>query len=164
MVIGTTGWHDRIDDVRQIVEESGIGLVYASNFSLGVNLFYRLIETAGHLFHSFDQYGPYILEAHHQFKKDAPSGTAYVIRDLLQKDYQEADIPISSIRAGYIPGTHSVGFDSSVDSIKLTHSARSREGFVMGALLAIKWISKHSGFYEFKDILNELIKEGGSPE
>ncbi len=156
IVIGTTGWHSRLEEARKIVESSDIGLVYGSNFSLGVNLFYQIVERAAQLFSAFDGYDPFIEEAHHKFKKDAPSGTALVLQKTLAKVYGERPVPVTSVRAGYIPGTHAVSFDSAVDTIRLAHTARSREGFAEGALLAAKWIAGRKGFYEFREMLNFL--------
>jgi len=162
LVIGTTGWHHQLDEARQIVEDSGIGLVYGSNFSLGVNLFYQIIKRAAPLFSAFESYDPFIEESHHKFKKDAPSGTALVLQKILAKEFGERPVPVTSVRAGYIPGTHAVSFDSAVDTIRLEHTARSREGFAEGALLAAKWIAGRKGFYEFREVLEErlLMKEG----
>jgi 4-hydroxy-tetrahydrodipicolinate reductase len=157
LVIGTTGWHGQLDEARKIVENSNIGLVYGSNFSLGVNLFYQIVERAAQLFSAFDGYDPFIAESHHKFKKDAPSGTALVLQKLLAKAYGEKPLPVTSVRAGYIPGTHSVSFDSAVDTIRLEHIARSREGFAEGALLAAKWIAGRKGFYEFREVLETLV-------
>jgi 4-hydroxy-tetrahydrodipicolinate reductase len=162
LVIGTTGWHNRLEEARKIIESSNIGLVYGSNFSLGVNLFYQIVERAAQLFSAFDGYDPFIEESHHKFKKDAPSGTGLVLQKILAKEFGERPIPVTSVRAGYIPGTHAVSFDSTVDSIRLEHTARSREGFAEGALLAAKWIAGRKGFYEFQEVLEErlMMKEG----
>jgi len=155
IVIGTTGWHNQLDEAKKIVESGNIGLVYGSNFSLGVNLFYQIVERAAQLFSSFDNYDPFLEESHHKFKKDAPSGTALVLQKILAKTYNERPIPVTSVRAGYVPGTHAVSFDSAVDTIRLEHTARNREGFAEGALLAAKWIVGRKGFYEFREILEE---------
>jgi 4-hydroxy-tetrahydrodipicolinate reductase len=162
LVIGTTGWHNQIEEARKIVESSNIGMVYGSNFSLGVNLFYQIVAHAAQLFSAFDSYDPFIEEAHHKFKKDAPSGTALVLQKVLANEYGERQIPVTSARAGYIPGMHTVSFDSAVDTIRLEHTARSREGFAEGALLAAKWIAGRKGFYEFREVLEERLrmKEG----
>lgn len=156
MVVGTTGWYAHLDEVRQIVSNHGIGLVYGPNFSIGMNLFFRLIEHAGHLFHRFTEFDPFIEEAHHKFKKDAPSGTAVTLRGILQASYSDRSVPITSVRAGYIPGTHTVSFDSEVETVTLTHVARSREGFAEGALKAARWIVGKKGLYEFRQIVEEL--------
>lgn len=156
VVVGTTGWYDCIPDVRSLVEESGIGLIYGSNFSIGVNLMFKLVERAAELFKAFDMYDPFIEEAHHKFKKDAPSGTAISLRKIVERQYDE-DVPTASTRAGYIPGTHTVGFDSEVDTLTITHTARSRAGFAEGAIVAAKWIENRQGFFEFPEIFGNQL-------
>lgn len=158
MVIGTTGWQDSLSEVEKIVKNHDIGVVYGSNFSLGVNLLYKISEYACRLFSAFENYDPYIEESHHKMKKDAPSGTALVIKDLVQKHYPDQDLPVSSTRAGYIPGIHSLNFDSVVDSIKITHTARSRMGLAEGAIMAVKWIQGKKGIFAFQDVLDEIIR------
>src|SRR6266404_7404458 len=157
MVVGTTGWHDRIDEARRLVEESGIGLVYGSNFSVGVNLMFKITQYAAELFSRFPSHDPFIEEAHHKFKKDAPSGTAVFLKRIVESQYK-CEVPTSSTRAGYIPGTHVVGFDSEADTLTLVHTARSRAGFVEGALLAARWIAGRKGFYEFSEIIEEHLR------
>jgi len=156
MVIGTTGWHHHIEEARRIVERSNIGLVYAANFSIGVHLFYKIIGRAGELFRAFDSYDPFLVESHHKFKKDAPSGTAQVLKGILEDCYQDRALPVTSVRAGYVSGCHSVTFDSPVDTVRIEHMARSREGFAEGALLAAGWIAKRKGIFEFQDVVNSL--------
>jgi 4-hydroxy-tetrahydrodipicolinate reductase len=131
-------------------------LVYGANFSIGVNVFYRIVRQASQLFSAVEGYAPFIEEAHHSRKKDAPSGTALRLRDLMA-EHLGNNIPTSSTRAGFIPGTHHVGFDSEADQILLTHVARSREGFASGALVAAKWIKGRKGVFEFGDVINEII-------
>ncbi|MGD9899849.1 MAG: 4-hydroxy-tetrahydrodipicolinate reductase [Calditrichaceae bacterium] len=157
LVIGTTGWYDQENVVRDMVISGGIGVIYGSNFSLGVNLFFRVSEYAARLFSAFQSYDPYIEEAHHKMKKDAPSGTALVIKKLISGNYPDKEIPVSSVRSGYIPGTHSVSFDSAVDSVRLEHTARSRVGFAEGAILAAKWLKDKTGFYEFPDVVDSIL-------
>ena len=156
LVEGTTGWHSNLEDVRRHIERAGGALVYGANFSIGVNLFYRVVARAAELFSGFN-YAAFIEEAHHSRKRDAPSGTALRIRDILAKSY-DAEIPVASTRAGHIPGTHRVGFDSAADTITLTHTARSREGFAAGALVAARWIQGRQGVYEFSEALEEIVK------
>lgn len=156
LVIGTTGWHDRIDEVRGIVESAGIGVVQASNFSLGVNVFYRLAEQASKMLAAFD-YDPFIQDWHHRFKKDAPSGTALEVRRRMARHYGEREVPISCQRAGYVPSEHSVGFDSQADTIHIEHRARNRQGFAEGALLAAKWIAGRRGFHDFSDVMSDVL-------
>ncbi len=155
MVIGTTGWYDALPRVKTIVEKAGTGIVYASNFSIGVQLFFQIVEKAAGLLSSFNQYDPFIYESHHKMKKDAPSGTAGAIHAIL-KEFYNREIPVSSIRAGYIPGTHEVGFDSAVDTLVLKHVARNRQGFAQGAIQAAKWIRGHKGLYAFQDIIGNM--------
>jgi 4-hydroxy-tetrahydrodipicolinate reductase len=152
VVIGTTGWYDHLPTVRDIVESSGIGVVYGANFSIGVNLFFRIVKQAAELAAAHPEYDPYIWEMHHRHKKDAPSGTAVVLQRLLREAYGR-DIAAASVRAGEIPGTHEVGFDSEADTITLTHTARGRKGFALGALLAAKWIESRKGLHEFQEVL-----------
>jgi 4-hydroxy-tetrahydrodipicolinate reductase len=157
LVIGTTGWHDRLDEVREIVEASGIGAVRAANFSLGVNVFYLLVERAAQLLATVDGYDPYIHDWHHRFKLDSPSGTALEIRRRMARSYGEREVPISCQRAGYVPSVHQVGFDSAADTIHLEHRARSRQGLAEGALLAARWIAGRVGFHDFREVLVDLL-------
>src|SRR6185503_3686155 len=157
LVEGTTGWKDKESQARQIVAEHKSALVYGANFSIGVNLFYRLTEHAAKLFSAVEGYDPFIEEAHHNRKKDAPSGTALKLRDIMA-EHLAGDISTSSTRAGHIPGTHRVGFDSESDQVLLTHTARSRQGFASGALLAAHWISGRTGTFEFAELIDEILK------
>jgi 4-hydroxy-tetrahydrodipicolinate reductase len=159
LVEGTTGWKAHEAAARQIVTENGAALVYGANFSIGVNLFYHIVDRAAALFASVDGYAPFIEEAHHMRKRDAPSGTALQLRELMQKHLgpDAADIPTASTRAGYIPGTHRVGFDSEADQILLVHEARSRRGFASGALLAAHWIVGRTGVFQFSDVIEDIV-------
>lgn len=156
LVEGTTGWKEHEGTARKIVEENGAALVYGANFSIGVNLFYRIVDRAAALFASVDGYAPFIEEAHHMRKRDAPSGTALQLRESMQKQLG-GDIPTASTRAGYIPGTHRVGFDSEADQILLVHEARSRRGFASGALLAAQWVVGKTGVFQFSDVIEEIV-------
>jgi 4-hydroxy-tetrahydrodipicolinate reductase len=153
LVVGTTGWHNRLQEVRRIIESTGVGMVYAANFSIGVNLFYRLARAAGEIFSGFPIYDPYLTETHHKFKKDAPSGTALEIKRQVQSGFRSREIPVTSVRGGYIPGTHELGFDSEADTIILRHTARGRQGFAEGALHAARWVLGKKGFFSFTDVL-----------
>ncbi len=157
LVEGTTGWNDRLSEARRIIERQGGSLVYGANFSIGVNIFYRIVERAAALFAAVDGYAPFIEEAHHSRKRDAPSGTALRLREVMS-EHLGSEIPTSSTRAGYIPGTHRVGFDSEADQIRLTHEARSRQGFAAGALLAAHWIIGRTGVFEFSEVMEEILK------
>jgi 4-hydroxy-tetrahydrodipicolinate reductase len=152
-VVGTTGWHARLDEVKQWVAEHDAALVYGANFSIGVNLFYKIVRDAAELFAAYAEYDPFLVEAHHKFKKDAPSGTALVIADRIRESYGQRAPDAVSIRAGHIPGTHEVGFDSEADTITLTHTARGREGFAAGAVLAAEKIAGRRGVFEFPELL-----------
>jgi 4-hydroxy-tetrahydrodipicolinate reductase len=158
LVEGTTGWKEQEADARQIVQEHNGALVYGANFSVGVSVFYRIVSHAARLMAGLDQYEAFIEEAHHSRKRDAPSGTALKLKDLMAEQLG-GDVPIASTRAGYIPGTHRVGFDSIADQITLTHMARSREGFAAGALLAARWIIGRKGVYEFSDVIDEILNK-----
>jgi 4-hydroxy-tetrahydrodipicolinate reductase len=157
IVVGTTGWYDHVDEARRIVEQSEIGLVYSSNFSIGVNLMFRITRYAAALFSRFSLHDPFIEERHHKYKKDAPSGTAIFLKRELEEQYKR-DVPVASTRAGYIPGTHVVGFDSEADTLAITHIARSRAGFANGAIVAAKWIATRNGFFEFSAVIDEMLK------
>jgi 4-hydroxy-tetrahydrodipicolinate reductase len=157
LVEGTTGW-GHIEQAKGIVAQHDSALVYGANFSIGVNIFYRIVKQAAALFASVDQYSPFIEEAHHARKRDAPSGTALRLRELMS-EHLDSEIPTSSTRAGYIPGTHRVGFDSVADQIMLTHEARSRQGFAAGALLAAHWIVGKRGVYEFSEVIDEILSK-----
>ncbi|HMG32823.1 MAG TPA: dihydrodipicolinate reductase C-terminal domain-containing protein [Blastocatellia bacterium] len=157
MVVGTTGWYARLDEARSLVEQAGIGLVYGSNFSIGVNLMFRVSRYAAELFSRFDAYDPFVEEAHHRFKKDAPSGTAIFLKRDLDALYHR-DVTVASTRAGHIPGTHTVGFDSEADTLTITHTARSRAGFAEGALAAARWIRGKQGFFEFSTVIDQQLR------
>lgn len=153
-VVGTTGWNRDLETVREIVESSGVGLVYGANFSIGVNLFLGVVREAARLFATRPEYDAFLWEMHHRHKKDAPSGTALVLQKAVEAAYGRK-VEASSTRAGEVPGTHTVGFDSEADSITLTHTARSRKGFALGALEAAKWIEGRTGLHSFEEVLWE---------
>jgi 4-hydroxy-tetrahydrodipicolinate reductase len=153
VVVGTTGWHEHIERVRSVVERSGTGLVWSPNYSVGMNVFSRLVAEAARLLAAEQEYGAWAWEIHHATKKDAPSGTLLkLVSDMKTAGYARP-IDTGSNRAGKHPGTHEIGFDSSADTITLRHSARSREGFARGALKAARWIVGKKGFFEFSDVL-----------
>jgi 4-hydroxy-tetrahydrodipicolinate reductase len=156
LVEGTTGWKQHESIAKQLITEHSGAMVYGANFSIGVNLFYRIAQQAAALFSAVDGYAPFIEEAHHSRKRDAPSGTALKLRDYMSQ-HLGPDIPTSSTRAGYIPGTHRVGFDSEADQILLTHTARSRQGFANGALLAAHWIVGRTGVFEFSEVIESSL-------
>jgi 4-hydroxy-tetrahydrodipicolinate reductase len=153
MVIGTTGWADQMPRVSSAVEKHNTGLVWSPNFSIGVNVFFRLVREAARLLENEPQYGAWAWEIHHNTKKDAPSGTLLKLVEEMKNAGYAHPIDVSSSRAGAHPGTHEIGFDSAADTITLRHVARSREGFALGALRAGKWLVGKKGFYEFGDIV-----------
>lgn len=163
LVIGTTGWLNDLNTIRNIISENDGALVYGSNFSVGAQVFFRIAAKAAEMFQHLESYDAFIEEAHHKRKVDAPSGTALQLGRIVA-DHLGRDVPISSTRAGHIPGTHRIGFDSSADHITLSHVARSREGFALGALMAAKWIVGRKGVYEYAEIFDEILNEGGESE
>jgi 4-hydroxy-tetrahydrodipicolinate reductase len=158
LVEGTTGWNAEREAIENLVEAENGAFVFGANFSVGVNLFYRIADFAAALFAKFPDYEAFIEERHHSRKKDAPSGTALKLKDIVAKHIRD-DFSVAATRAGNIPGTHTVGFDSAADTIELTHTARSREGFASGAILAAEWIAGKRGFYEFTDVMDEILKK-----
>ena len=171
-VVGTTGWQDRLPAVTALVERHQGGLVWAANFSLGVNLFYRVVREAASLLARFPEYDPYILERHHRQKKDSPSGTARALAGILSASGSRRRQPethlegaiaddhfhVAAVRAGGIVGDHTVGFDSGGDEILLEHRARTRAGFAQGSVLAAEWIAGKSGVHEFAAALDDLAR------
>ncbi len=157
LVEGTTGWNAQKDEIRNLIESKNGAFVFGANFSVGVNLFYRIADFAAELFSKFEDYEVFIEEQHHSRKKDAPSGTALKLKEIVAKHITK-DFSVSSTRAGHIPGTHRVGFDGTADQILLEHLARSREGFASGAILAAEWIIGRKGFYEFADVMDEICQ------
>src|ERR1051325_620259 len=157
LVQGTTGWQRDEPDVRRIVEQGGGALIYGANFSIGVNLFCRLVAHAARLFRGVAGYDPFIEEAHHAGKRDAPSGTALALQAMLSRELGGRSVPVTSTRAGHIPGIHRVGLDSAADQVLLIHTARSRAGFAAGALLGARWIAGRRGMYAFADVLDDIL-------
>jgi len=152
VVVGTTGWLEQLEQVKQTVLQHDTGLVWSPNFSIGVNVFFRLVAEAARLLSAEPAYGSWAWEIHHSAKKDAPSGTLLKLVDEMEKAGYARNIDVGSNRAGSIPGTHEIGFDSAADTITLRHTARSREGFARGALKAAQWITGKKGFYEFSEL------------
>ncbi len=173
MVMATTGWYDRINEAKKIVDETGIGFIYSSNFSIGVNAYFRIVEEAAKLFDKVESYDVYGYELHHNQKADSPSGTARSVAEILSKNIRRKDkiqydkvdrkiepseLHFASIRAGWIPGTHVAGFDSEADTIEIKHVARNRGGFASGALMAAEWISGKKGFFTINDFMKDFFK------
>ncbi len=155
-VVGTTGWLEHLERVRGVVERSGIGLVWSPNYSVGVTAFLRIVAEAARVLAREGDYGAWAWEIHHAAKKDAPSGTLLKLVEEMKRSGYQRPIDLSASRAGAHPGTHEIGFDSPADTITLRHAARSREGFARGALRAARWVVGKKGFFEFREIVNEL--------
>lgn len=156
LVEGTTGWQANRAELGPLVKEADGALVYGANFSVGAHVFFCIAAAAAEFFQNLESYDVYIEEAHHKRKLDAPSGTAIKLGEIVA-NHLGRDVPISSTRAGHIPGTHRVGFDSRADHITLEHVARSREGFAEGALMAARWIVGRKGVYEFTEVFDEIL-------
>jgi 4-hydroxy-tetrahydrodipicolinate reductase len=154
-VVGTTGWFEQLPAVSQTIEHSGTGLLWAANFSVGMNLFFQAVAHAAALFANQREYEAWGWEIHHAAKKDSPSGTLRKLAYEMSAAGYHHPVSLSSNRAGAHPGTHEIGFDSAADTITLRHTARSREGFARGALEAARWIIGKKGVYEFREILGE---------
>ncbi len=153
MVVGTTGWYGDTERVRKMVEEAGTGFVFGANFSYGVNLFFQTVKAAAPaLTHDYDAH---ITEIHHIHKKDAPSGTAAKMQQILEAA-AGSRVEITSEREGEVTGTHILELNSAGDRIVLTHEAKSRRTFAEGAVLAAEWIVGKKGFYDFKDVFGEI--------
>jgi len=159
LVVGTTGWGEHLAAVRDAVERHGGGLLYGANFSVGVQVFYRLAEAAARLLAHETAYEAWAYEIHHSKKKDAPSGTLLQIKKVMEGAGYDRPIDVASNRAGAIPGTHQIGFDSEADTLLLEHRARNRSGFAHGALRAARWMIGRKGFYEFSQVWEDIVQE-----
>ncbi len=168
MVVGTTGWHQQIDQVRKLVKEHKVGFLHASNFSLGVNLFFQIVLDAAHLLDPYPEYDVSVHEVHHRGKADSPSGTALSLGSIILQNVKRKSgilhetprglvapeqLHVTSTRVGHVTGKHTVLFDSECDSIELVHTAQSRRGFALGALVAAEWLKGKKGFYTMKDVI-----------
>ena len=156
VVIGATGWSAYEADLRAQAARARLGVVASANFSIGVNLFQLVVAEAARLFQPHGEFGAWIHEAHHAAKRDAPSGTALMLRDTMAASY-DRPIDVSSTRAGFVPGIHTIGFDGPSDTIELTHTARDRRGFAAGALLAARWLQGRKGWFAMADVLSHRV-------
>ena len=153
VVQGTTGWTSQIPQIRAAIERADTGLVWSPNYSIGVHIFSRVVALAAKLMANEAEYEAWAWEIHHSAKKDSPSGTLLKLVAEMKQAGFNSRVDTSSSRAGKVPGTHEIGFDSAADTITLRHTARSREGFAVGAVKAAEWITGKKGFYEFAEIL-----------
>jgi 4-hydroxy-tetrahydrodipicolinate reductase len=157
LVVGTTGWQAREGELREAVARSAAGAVVAANFSLGANVLEAVSETTGRLLADAEAFGAFIHEAHHQAKKDAPSGTALALRRALERSGFPRPVDVSSTRAGFIPGTHTVGFDGPAETLELVHTVRDRATFAHGALAAARWVVGRKGWFTMRDVLGLTV-------
>jgi 4-hydroxy-tetrahydrodipicolinate reductase len=153
MVIGTTGWSSHEPELRRVVDETGVGVVVAPNFSAGVVIFQSLVARAAELLARQPDFGAFVHESHHKAKKDAPSGTAILLKRTMEDAGYTLPVDVASTRAGHMPGTHTVGFDGPAEAISLTHTARDRTAFARGALVAAQWVKGKRGWYTMHDVL-----------
>lgn len=159
IVLGTTGWQQHEAGLRRAVAGTGMGIVAAPNFATGVVIFESIVRFAAQRLAAQGDFGAWIHEAHHRMKKDAPSGTALLLKRAMEAGGYGRPIDMSSTRAGSIPGTHTIGFDGPSDSITLTHTARDRGAFARGALVAARWIQGRQGWFDMQDVLG--LRERG---
>jgi 4-hydroxy-tetrahydrodipicolinate reductase len=175
IVVGTTGWQDQLKNIEALVIKNQIGLIYASNFSLGVNIFFHLVKTATQMMDKFENYDAFIQEIHHKNKIDSPSGTALtmgqIVLEYLQRKKElltetshnkirPEQLHVSSTRSGTVVGTHTLVFDSAADAIELKHTAKDRSGFALGTLFAAEWIRGKKGLFTIDDAFQDLFKQG----
>jgi len=164
IVSGTTGWLDKYSDAVTICKKKNGAFIYASNYSLGVNLFFELNKKLAIMMRNFKEYDIYMEETHHTQKLDAPSGTAITLaEDIIENSTKNKwtldvtdtkdEIPIVSKRIDNVPGIHSVTYNSFVDEIEIKHTAKSRDGFAIGAIIAAEWLQDKKGVYTMKDVL-----------
>ena len=170
VVSGSTGWTSRMAEVEQMVAESDASLFWTSNFSVGVNIFFELNKRLARLMEPFPQYRPFMSETHHIHKLDHPSGTAVTLAEGIVEEHPRVnswteEVPaaddaliVSHIREGEVPGTHTITWDSPVDSISITHRAKSREGFALGAVMAAEWLPGHKGMQGMDALMSDLLK------
>ncbi|HEX9186988.1 MAG TPA: 4-hydroxy-tetrahydrodipicolinate reductase [Vicinamibacteria bacterium] len=154
LVVGTTGWQAREAEVREAVVRAGVGAVVSANFSLGANVLDALAEAASRLLGGAEDWGAFIHEAHHSAKKDAPSGTALMLRRAMERGGYARPVDVSSTRAGHVPGTHTVGFDGPVETLELVHTVRDRATFAHGALAAARWVVGKKGWFTMRDVMS----------
>jgi 4-hydroxy-tetrahydrodipicolinate reductase len=153
VVIGTTGWLAHEDECRAVAAAAGIGVIASANFAIGLHIFRRVVAEAAARFAPLPDVGAWIHESHHAAKKDAPSGTALLLRNTMTERGYGRGIDVASTRAGSIPGTHTVGFDGPAESVTLTHTVRDRAVFARGALDAARWVRGRSGWFTVEDML-----------
>lgn len=171
IIVGTTGWYDKKDELTDLVIKNGTGLVWGSNFSVGVQMYFKIVKYASKLVNFLDSYDVMVNEMHHKRKRDSPSGTAEIMSKIITSnidrktgtefnaingEVDNSKLHVSSTRGGEITGIHTMYIDSLADSIELTHTAKNRTGFALGSLLAANWVQDKKGFYSFNEILTDI--------
>jgi len=156
VVAGTTGWFKELPEIRELAEAKNGSVIWGPNFSVGLHHFRKTVAEAARRFAREESYGAWGWEIHHAAKKDAPSGTLLALAEEMANSGYARPVSLSANRAGAIPGTHEIGFDSAEDTITIRHTARSREGFARGALRAARWLVGRKGFFEFRAIADDL--------
>lgn len=174
VINGTTGWSGQLEQVKKIVSDNNSAYLYGSNFSIGAHMFFSIVEKAAAMINPLPDYDIFMAEYHHNKKVDSPSGTALttaekiiknnnrktdIIKDALNRQIEEHELHVASVRGGFIPGTHSVTLDSIADSIEITHRARNRKGFALGSVLAAHWLIGKKGFFSVEDYIKDLLNE-----
>jgi 4-hydroxy-tetrahydrodipicolinate reductase len=174
VVVGTTGWYDLLGEARQMADRDNMGIFYSDNFSIGMNIFKRVVAHAAKLINDWPNYDIALTEQHHRHKLDSPSGTAKsianilldgidrkktIVTDCLQREPKDEELHVQSLRFGSIPGTHQVIMDSAADTITITHQARNRNDFALGALTAAKWLHGRTGLFNMEDMLGGINHE-----
>lgn len=173
VVVGTTGWYDKKEEIASLIKEKGGSFLYGSNFSIGAHIFFTLTERAAELIADIPDYDIMVTEYHHKMKKDSPSGTAITTGerilkgcprktkmqfDKLDRQIEDEELHVASVRGGHIPGIHRVYLDSPADTIEVSHSARSRDGFALGAVMAVEWLQGKKGFFSVDDFVKDFFK------
>jgi 4-hydroxy-tetrahydrodipicolinate reductase len=156
VVTGTTGWFKELPEIREIAAVRAASVVWGPNFSVGLHHFRKIVAEAARRFAHEDGYGAWGWEIHHAAKNDSPSGTLLALAEEMARSGYARPVSLSANRAGAVPGTHEIGFDSVEDTITIRHEARSRDGFARGALRAARWLAGKKGFFEFREIADEL--------
>lgn len=156
VVTGTTGWFKDLPEIQELAATKTAGVVWGPNFSVGLHHFRKIVAEAARRLANEDSYGAWGWEIHHAAKKDSPSGTLLALVEDMARSGYSRPVSLSANRAGAVPGTHEIGFDSAEDTITIRHEARSRDGFARGALRAARWLAGKKGFFEFREIADEL--------
>ena len=174
LVMGTTGWYDQTEKMKEVIQKSGTGFIWSGNFSVGMNVFFRIVRDAAKNFNNLPEYDTAVLEMHHNKKKDSPGGSAQIIGKIMLEELERKnkmvfdkfdrkpesnELHVASVRVGSVPGVHEVIFDCPIDTIELKHTARNLDGFAFGAVLAAEFINGKKGFYGIDELMNAVLKQ-----